>query len=116
MQATLLVCILTPIVGACVLPLIGRRAPRVRNLFALLFVFAAFVCAAALLPQFAGGSGPEAATIAITRQELADLTGISVETAIRSTKNMERGGLLDLSRPGRIKICDQAGLQKLLEE
>ena len=58
MQATLLVCILTPLAGACVLPLIGKRAPRVRNLFALLFVLAAFVCAASLLPAVLGGEKP----------------------------------------------------------
>lgn len=49
------VCIFSPLIGACLLPLIGRRAPRVRNFFSLLFVFVAFVCAAALLPAVLAG-------------------------------------------------------------
>ena len=58
MQATLLVCIFSPLIGACILPLIGRRAPRVRNFFSLLFVFVAFVCAAGLLPSVLAGEKP----------------------------------------------------------
>ena len=58
MQATLLVAILTPLIGACLLPLIGRRAPRVRNLFSLLFVLVSFVCAASLLPAVLAGEKP----------------------------------------------------------
>lgn len=58
MQATLLVCIFTPLIGACLLPLIGQRAPRVRNLFSLLFVLASFLCSASLLPAVLSGSKP----------------------------------------------------------
>ncbi|MCE5189872.1 MAG: NADH-quinone oxidoreductase subunit L [Eubacteriales bacterium] len=58
MQGTLLVCILTPLAGAFLLPLIGKRAPRVRNLFALLFVLTALVCSCLLLPEVLAGNKP----------------------------------------------------------
>lgn len=52
------------------------------------------------------------ARIFITRKELADLTGTTPETAIRVTKQLERDGILDLARPGIIKIPD---IKKLKE-
>ena len=58
MQATLLICIFTPLIGAFLLPLIGRRAPRVRNVFALLFVLVAFIGSCALLPAVLAGQKP----------------------------------------------------------
>jgi CRP-like cAMP-binding protein/CheY-like chemotaxis protein len=51
--------------------------------------------------------------IFITRKELADLTGTTPETAIRVTKQLERDGMLDLSRPGIIKIPDTTKLKEL---
>ena len=51
--------------------------------------------------------------IYITRRELADLTGTTPETAIRVTKSLERDGVLDLSRPGIIKVPDAAVLKTL---
>lgn len=68
----------------------------------------------ALLPSF----GRSASTIAnegriyITRRELAELTGTTPETAIRVTKNLERDKLLDLSRPGIVKIPDVGRLRE----
>jgi len=50
--------------------------------------------------------------IYITRRELADLTGTTPETAIRVTKNLERAGVLNLSRPGVIEILDINQLSK----
>ncbi len=58
MQATLLICIFTPLIGAFLLPLIGRRAPHVRNVFALLFVLVAFIGSCALLPAVLAGQKP----------------------------------------------------------
>ena len=58
MQATLLICIFTPLIGAFLLPLIGRRSPRARNIFALLFVLAAFIGSCALLPAVLAGQKP----------------------------------------------------------
>jgi len=73
----------------------------------------------ALVPKFStsndSNSDEEIFTIDITRQELADLTGTSPETAIRITKAMERDGLLDLSRPCIIKILDLDRLQEICE-
>lgn len=54
------------------------------------------------------------AKIFMTRKELAELTGTTPETAIRTTKSMEREGLLDLTRPGIIKIIDVQALEKSL--
>lgn len=66
-----------------------------------------------LLPEFgkASGRGSHEGRIYITRKDLADLTGTTPETAIRVTKHLEREKLLDLSRPGIIKIPDVAGLE-----
>ena len=58
MQATLLICIFTPLIGAFLLPLIGRRSPRARNIFALLFVLTAFIGSCALLPAVLAGQKP----------------------------------------------------------
>ncbi len=52
--------------------------------------------------------------IFITRKELADLTGTTPETAIRVTKQLERDGILDLTRPGVIKVPDSKALRELL--
>ncbi len=46
----------------------------------------------------------------LTRQELAECSGTTPETAIRATKIMERDGLLDLSTPGRIVVLNLDGL------
>lgn len=69
----------------------------------------------ALVPRFAKNED-EAYTIMMTRQEIADLTGTTPETAIRTTKAMERLELLSLERPGVIKVLDLEGLQELAEE
>ena len=67
----------------------------------------------ALLPSF-GRSASNIANegrIYMTRRELAELTGTTPETAIRVTKILERDKLLDLTRPGIIKIPDVARLR-----
>ena len=66
----------------------------------------------ALVPRFAQ-SELTPHTISMTRQEIADLTGTTPETAIRTTKAMERVGLLELLRPGTIRIMDLAGLEAI---
>jgi len=72
----------------------------------------------ALIPNFATRESRhgERPSIEITRQELADLTGTSPETAIRCTKSMERQGILDLTRPGVITVIKRDALEDLLEE
>lgn len=49
----------------------------------------------------------------LTRKDLADLTGTTPETAIRVTKNLEREGYLDLTKPGIIKITNFSGLHTM---
>jgi CRP-like cAMP-binding protein len=67
----------------------------------------------ALLPHFGKGTSPKSneGRIFITRKELADLTGTTPETAIRVTKHLERESLLDLTRPGIIKIINISALK-----
>jgi CRP-like cAMP-binding protein/AmiR/NasT family two-component response regulator len=57
--------------------------------------------------------GDESFLIPMTRQEIADLTGTTPETAIRTTKAMERNGLLDLSKPGLIRVLKREGLEDI---
>lgn len=68
-----------------------------------------------LLPRLGHSTQNNANTprLFMTRKELADLTGTTPETAIRVTKNLEREGYLDLSRPGIIKIVDLEGLKRV---
>ncbi len=70
----------------------------------------------ALLPVFGKNSGKDTTNerIFITRKELSELTGTTPETAIRVTKNLERSGLLDLTRPGIIKVINRAKLTEHL--
>jgi CRP-like cAMP-binding protein/AmiR/NasT family two-component response regulator len=69
----------------------------------------------ALLPRFGKSSAASAkeGRIYITRKELSELTGTTPETAIRVTKALERQKLLDLSRPGIIKIPNIVLLQEV---
>lgn len=72
----------------------------------------------ALLPQFGKSSSKNASEgrIYITRKELSELTGTTPETAIRVTKQLERQELLDLTRPGIIKIPDIQKLREALQQ
>ena len=70
----------------------------------------------ALAPRFGRPSTSQDQTrIFLTRKELADLTGTTPETAIRVTKNLEREGLLDLTKPGVIKILSLQQLKEVVE-
>jgi CRP-like cAMP-binding protein len=69
----------------------------------------------ALAPRFGKSCAQEdQSRIYLTRRELADLAGTTPETAIRITKNFERDGLLDLSRPGIIKILSLNNLREMI--
>lgn len=54
-------------------------------------------------------------TLDFTRQQLADLTGTTPETAIRVTRAMQRTGLIDIKRPGVICILNLEALHELVE-
>jgi CRP-like cAMP-binding protein/AmiR/NasT family two-component response regulator len=70
----------------------------------------------ALAPRFGRPAASNDQTrIFLTRKELADLTGTTPETAIRVTKNLEREGLLDLTKPGVIKILSLEQLRQVVE-
>jgi|GEM_PF-961601 len=69
-----------------------------------------------LLPAGNPKVSPAAGRLFMTRKELADLTGTTPETAIRVTKNLERAHLLDLTRPGIIKIPNREALKEALDE
>jgi CRP/FNR family transcriptional regulator len=69
-----------------------------------------------LIPKLAlEPENDESFLIPMTRQEIADLTGTTPETAIRTTKTMERNGILDLSKPGLIRVLDQRGLENIAQ-
>ncbi|MCB0323147.1 MAG: response regulator [Bdellovibrionales bacterium] len=51
--------------------------------------------------------------VAMTRQELADTVGTTLESAVRATRAMEEDGIVDLSRRGRIIISDQPRLEDI---
>lgn len=52
----LVVCILVPLLGACIIPLLGRINEKLRNFAALAFVVSAFVCAASALTYVLKGA------------------------------------------------------------
>ncbi len=51
----------------------------------------------------------------ITRREIADLTGTTVETAIRVTRGMEEDGILDFPENGMIRILNLPALARIAE-
>lgn len=55
-------------------------------------------------------------TIDITRQQLADLTGTTTESAIRITRAMQHSRLIDIERPGTVRVLDLKALQGIAEE
>lgn len=52
----ILICILTPLLGSCILPLIGKVSSKIRNAAALMFVVVAFITSLCLLPPVLKGS------------------------------------------------------------
>ncbi|MFN8391637.1 MAG: response regulator [Bdellovibrionota bacterium] len=70
-----------------------------------------------LVPKFCGTANEsEPVQIDMTRQELAELTGATTETAIRLTKALERDNVLDLTKAGVMKILDLEALQAVAEQ
>ncbi|MCB0335306.1 MAG: Crp/Fnr family transcriptional regulator, partial [Bdellovibrionales bacterium] len=52
--------------------------------------------------------------ITITRKELADMAGVTVETAVRTLKDFERKKIVRLGQRGRITICSTTKLEESL--
>ena len=69
----------------------------------------------ALTPEIAIDSSDFEEEIIMTRQELADSVGSTLETAVRVTKNMERDGLIDVSQRGKIRVLKRDSLVGLVE-
>jgi NADH:ubiquinone oxidoreductase subunit 5 (subunit L)/multisubunit Na+/H+ antiporter MnhA subunit len=74
----LLVCVLAPLAGAFVLPLLGRLSARLRNIFALLLVLVSLACSLALVPDALAGrtssfiiAGPLGISFSLTADALA---------------------------------------------
>lgn len=66
-----------------------------------------------LAPRLGKGTQThESVRLYLTRKDLAELTGTTPETSIRVTKSLERKGLLDLARPGIIKIVSLQALRE----
>lgn len=53
--------------------------------------------------------------IEITRQQIADLTGTTSETAIRVTRSFQSEGWIDIGQPGVLKVVNLLALQALAE-
>lgn len=56
MNCILIICICTPLLGAFLLPIFGRISSKFRNIAALAFVAAAFICASLALPDVLKGT------------------------------------------------------------
>jgi len=54
-------------------------------------------------------------SLPLTRQDLADMAGTTVETTIRTLSRMRREGIVDTMR-GRILVLDPARLAHIAEE
>jgi NADH:ubiquinone oxidoreductase subunit 5 (subunit L)/multisubunit Na+/H+ antiporter MnhA subunit len=76
--AILLVCVMVPLGGAFLLPLLGRISARLRNICALAFVLTSLVCSLVLLPDVLAGreasftlAGPLGLSFSLTADALA---------------------------------------------
>jgi len=70
----------------------------------------------ALIPKVGWVSSNERLLISLSRQDLADMAGTTIESASRVIKTFERDGLLDASKVGELSILMLTGLQKLATE
>ena len=70
----------------------------------------------ALIPQFSSAKAEESQIdIPISRQELAALTGTTLESASRAAKSLEESGLIDVSSLGKVKISKPHELRTFSE-
>lgn len=58
----------------------------------------------------------DSTVVDIGRQELAELTGTTIESASRVCKAFERQAILDLSETGKVNLLDLPGLQAATEQ
>jgi CRP/FNR family transcriptional regulator, anaerobic regulatory protein len=59
------------------------------------------------------GDGEEVIRLAMTRQEIADYLGLTIETVSRSFSELKRRGWIVLEKQDRVRIANQAAIQGL---
>jgi CRP-like cAMP-binding protein len=69
-----------------------------------------------LSDQFARYHNDPQPLIDITRQQLANLAGTTIESAIRVTRGMEAEGILELQRPGEITLILSKKLEQIIDD
>ncbi len=57
--------------------------------------------------------GEQTVTLAMTRQDIADYLGLTIETVSRTLSHMERNALIELSTARDIRLIDKAALSRL---
>jgi CRP/FNR family nitrogen fixation transcriptional regulator len=67
---------------------------------------------AVFLLDLAGGRDEEV-ELAMTRQDIADYLGLTIETVSRTLSHLERDGVIRLAAARLIKLVDRAALRKL---
>ena len=70
--------------------------------------------AAALLSLRTRFRGQDPNDILLSRQELADAIGITIETATRTMKLFEQEGIVDLTKLGRVRLLIPERLQEII--
>jgi CRP/FNR family transcriptional regulator len=53
--------------------------------------------------------------LAMTRADIADFLGLTIETVSRTLSKLKIGGLIDLPQSARVILLDRMGLQKLAD-
>lgn len=69
--------------------------------------------AAFLLEWSQHSPGGQTVTLAMTRQDIADYLGLTIETVSRTLSHMERTALIELSTARDIRLIDKAALSRL---
>jgi len=88
--------------------LLGRKTARER--------LASFLIARATLPTACLARAPELATVIrlpMTRADIADYLGLTIETVSRSLTRFKSEGLIDIPMPGEIALHNHAALARL---
>ncbi len=62
-----------------------------------------------------GNDGVETVGIPMTRSDIGDYLGLTIETVSRTLTKLRQDGLIALPTPDRIKICDRDQLGELAE-
>jgi CRP/FNR family nitrogen fixation transcriptional regulator len=70
---------------------------------------------AAFLLEVSAGKPAEAIDLVMTRQDIADYLGLTIETVSRTLSLLEREGVIRLAAARRILVADRAHLQSLCD-